>query len=131
RTFPDGCTQRPASRRPGLDRKCHACRPGGVREARSATALVTPLQRIAGDAARQSESAIFRDAACDTPGGDGRSRERLGARLLLAPFLLAADDDCAGAETGIHNDVQPRAFANWRNDRRPASVHGALSLSPL
>src|SRR5437762_7210548 len=92
--------------------------------------MVTPLQRAVGDAARKLESAIFRDAACDTPGGDGRSRERLGARLLLASFLLAADDNCAGAEAGIYDHFQPRSFADWRNDPGPFSGHGALSLSP-
>src|SRR5437016_5697590 len=90
--------------------------------------MVTPFQRVAGYATRKLESTIFRDAPCDTPGGDGRSRERLGARLLLAPFLLAADDDCAGAEAGIDDDVQPRSFANWRNDRGTFSGHGALSV---
>src|SRR5256884_9042330 len=129
RAFPDGCAQRPASRCSGSDCKCDAGGPGGVRETRSETAMVTPLQRAVGDAARKLESAIFRDAACDTPGGDGRSRERLGARLLLASFLLAADDNCAGAEAGIYDHFQPRSFADWWNERGPFSGYGALSLS--
>src|SRR5207244_10677262 len=74
-------------------------------------------------------SANLRSAACDTHGVDRHARQWRGARLLLAPFLLAADDDRAGAETGIHDDVQPRPFADCRNDCATLSGDVTLPLS--